>query len=147
MCWKIIVKNHSMSIYSISITRVGKCSVFIIYMVFNTGFLHPCYEQRHAPFSHILCHHPLLHLFSEHLCIFYLNYLGFYSLFLCISDVETMTSLFEHFSINDVTVPLNVENTRFWYMGCDTDFANCQALFSIYCTGWKWYIFYKYCQY
>lgn len=62
LCWMVIVKNHSMSIYSISITRVGKFSVFIIYMVFNTGFLHPWYEQRHAPFSHILCHHPLLHL-------------------------------------------------------------------------------------
>lgn len=35
---------------------------FIIYLVQNTGFLHPLYEQRHAPLSSPRYHHPLLHL-------------------------------------------------------------------------------------
>lgn len=35
---------------------------FIIYLVQNTGVLHPLYEQRHVPLSNSRYHHPLLHL-------------------------------------------------------------------------------------
>lgn len=49
---------------------------FIIYLVQNTGFLHPLYEQRHAPLSNPRYHHPF-YTFPEELkvCTFYSGYL------------------------------------------------------------------------